>query len=238
MDQDKIIAKYLPYLKEIQQKLLHVILVFFTAGAIGFIYYQKIIGLIMRIFKLDGVNIVLTSPYQFINLAVNCGLLIGLIFALPLLGYHLVHFLKPALKTREFRLLTRLYPISLVLFIIGFLFGAWIIQLVISLYTQVSQQFAIQNLWDIGNFFSQILSTGILMGLVFQMPIILFALLSLKIISLAGLKKSRKYVYTAILVFVALLPPNDIISLIVLSIPPLLLFELTLILYQSSSKQS
>ena len=34
----------------------------------------------MRIFKLDGVNIVLTSPYQFINLAVNCGLLIGAYF--------------------------------------------------------------------------------------------------------------------------------------------------------------
>ncbi|PJC66319.1 hypothetical protein CO018_02525 [Candidatus Beckwithbacteria bacterium CG_4_9_14_0_2_um_filter_47_11] len=230
MDQDKIISKYLPYLKEVQQKLLHVLLVFGVAGAVGFIYYQKIINLIMRIFKLEGINIVLTSPYQFIDLAINAGILVGLSLALPLLGYHLLTFIKPALKNKEYRLILKLYPISLVLFILGFLFGAWIIQLIISLYAKVSLEFSVENLWDLSSFLSQILATGTLMALVFQLPIVLSALLQLKIMNLPALKKSRKYVYTLILVFVALLPPNDIVSLIILTIPPLLLFELTLLL--------
>ena len=230
MDQDKIISKYLPYHKEVQQKLLHVLLVFGVAGAVGFIYYQKIINLIMRIFKLEGINIVLTSPYQFIDLAINAGILVGLSLALPLLGYHLLTFIKPALKNKEYRLILKLYPISLVLFILGFLFGAWIIQLIISLYAKVSLEFSVENLWDLSSFLSQILATGTLMALVFQLPIVLSALLQLKIMNLPALKKSRKYVYTLILVFVALLPPNDIVSLIILTIPPLLLFELTLLL--------
>ena len=233
MDQDKIVSKYLPYLKEVQQKLLHVLLVFGVAGAVGFIYFQKIINVIMRIFKLEGINIVLTSPYQFIDLAVNAGILVGLSLALPLLGYHLLTFIKPALKGKEYRLILRLYPISLVLFALGFLFGAWIIQLIISLYAKVSLEFSVQNLWDLSSFLSQILATGTLMALVFQLPIVLSALLQLKIMNLPALKKSRKYDYTLILVFVALLPPNDIVSLIILTIPPLLLFELTLLLNQT-----
>jgi len=184
----------------------------------------------MRIFKLEGINIVLTSPYQFIDLAINAGILVGLSLALPLLGYHLLTFIKPALKNKEYRLILKLYPISLVLFILGFLFGAWIIQLIISLYAKVSLEFSVENLWDLSSFLSQILATGTLMALVFQLPIVLSALLQLKIMNLPALKKSRKYVYTLILVFVALLPPNDIVSLIILTIPPLLLFELTLLL--------
>jgi sec-independent protein translocase protein TatC len=233
MEKDKIIAKYLPYLKEIQGKLFHVLLVFFTTGIIGFMYYQKIINFIMRIFKLEGINITLTSPYQFIDLAVNTGLLAGLIFSLPLLGYYLINFVKPALKTKEYFLLKRLYPLSLILFVAGFLFGAWIIQLIISLYAKVTLEFSIKNLWDISSFFSQIITTGILMALVFQLPIVLSALLQLKLIQIRALKRSRKYIYAGILVFVALLPPNDILSLIILTIPPLLLFELTLSLNQS-----
>lgn len=229
MDQDKIVAKYLPYLREIQTKLLHVLLVFFTGGAVGFIYYQEIINLIMRIFSLEGINIVMTSPYQFIDLAVNCGLLTGLVLALPLLGWHLIRFIRPALKAKEYRLLLTLYPLSLILFVAGFLFGAWIIQLLIGLYAKVSLEFAVENLWSLSNFLSQIILTGLLMGLVFQLPIVLTGLIRLKVLTGRQLQRSRRYVYFIILVGVALLPPNDIVSLIALTIPPLLLFELTLL---------
>src|SRR3989304_3643986 len=206
MDKDAAIAKYLPYLKEIQRKLFHVLIVFFAGAAVGFIYYLNIINLIMRLFQLEGINIVLTSPYQFIDLAVNTGILTGLILALPLLGYHLLSFIRPALKGKEYRLILSLSPLSLVLFILGFLFGAWIIQLIIALYARVSLEFSVSNLWDLSSFLSQILSTGILMALVFQLPIVMSALLRLQIIKLAALKKSRRFVYTAILIFVALLP--------------------------------
>ena len=72
--------------------------------------------------------------------------------------------------------------------------------------------------------------TGISLAIIFELPILLTALLKLKLIKLKMLQKSRRYIYAAILIFVAFLPPNDIISLALLSIPPLLLFELTLLL--------
>lgn len=227
---DAAIAKYTPYLKEIQKKLFIVFCVFLGGGILGFIYYQQILAFIMHLFRMDNINLVLTSPYQFIDLAVNTGLLIGLTLALPLFGYYFLTFVRPALASREYRLILRLYPLAVILFIVGFFFGGWIIQLIINLYAQTSLDFAVGNLWDVSHFFSQILSTGISLALIFELPIVLTALLKLKLIKLSGLKKSRKFIYSAILVFVAFLPPNDIISLALLSIPPLLLFEITLLL--------
>ncbi len=229
-DLDSAIIKYTPYLKELQTNLFHVFLTFLTGGVIGFIYYQKILSFIMHLFKMDGINLVLTSPYQFIDLAVSTGLLCGLILALPLLGYHLLSFVRPALAPHEYALISRLYPASIILFVVGFVFGAWIIQFIITIYSQTTMEFSVNNLWDVSHFFKQILSTGISLAIIFELPIILTGLIRLKLLKVNALRKSRRYIYTAILIFVAFLPPNDIISLLLLSVPPLLLFEATLLL--------
>ncbi len=229
---DLAIIKYTPYLKELQTKLFTVFCVFLVGGILGFIYYQQILSAIMHLFKMENINLVLTSPYQFIDLAVGTGLLIGIVLALPLLGFFLLTFVRPALADREYRLLIRLYPLAIILFIVGFFFGGWIIQLIINLYSQTTLDFSVNNLWDVSHFFNQILMTGLSLALIFELPIVLTVLLKLKLIKLSGLKKSRKFIYAAILIFVAFLPPNDIISLALLSIPPLLLFEITLLLNQ------
>lgn len=227
---DAAIIKYTPYLKELQTNLFHVFITFLTGGAVGFIYYQKILSFIMHLFKMDGINLVLTSPYQFIDLAVNTGILCGLILALPLLGFHLLSFVRPALAPREYELISRLYPASIILFVVGFIFGAWIIQFIITIYSQTTMEFSVNNLWDVSHFFNQILTTGISLAIIFELPILLTGLIRLKLLKVKALRKSRRYIYTAILVFVAFLPPNDIISLALLSVPPLLLFEATLLL--------
>lgn len=227
---DTTIAKFTPYLAELQRKLFQVLVVFLLGTALGFIYYQKILSFVMHLFRMEGINLVLTSPYQFLDLAVNTGILAGLVLALPLLGYHLLSFVRPALAPREYKLITRLYPLGVILFVVGFSFGAWIIQLIINLYTETTLEFSVNNLWDVSHFFSQILATGISLAIIFELPIVLSALLRLRLLKLKFLQESRKYIYAAILIFVAFLPPNDIISLSLLSLPPLLLFEITLLL--------
>lgn len=230
------IKKYLPYLKDIRKKLFNVFVVFFIGSIIGFTQYQKILGRIMGMFDLQGVNIVLTSPYQFISLAVNTGIVLGAVLAIPLFIYYLLSFLKPALRPREYNLITQLIPASLLLFILGFALGVWIVQFVISLYTRTTLEFSIGNLWDISGFFGQILLTGFLLALIFQLPIIMTALLKLKIVPYSVFKKQRSFFYALILIIGALLPPTDILSLMLLTIPPLFLFELALLLNKPQGK--
>lgn len=234
---DRLVVKYMPYLREIQRKLVALIAVILASGVLGFVYYQKILTFILKFFNLKGIQIVLTSPYQFLDLAVNTGLATGVVIAFPLLIYYLLGFLRPALAPKEYRLVVRLVPISLILFIAGFAFGVWVMQFVINIYSQTSVSFDVSNIWDISHFFAQVIIMGLSLGLVFEMPVILTLLIRLKVIKRESVAKNRRFVYAGILILAAILPPNDIISLAILTIVPLFLFELALLFNQSKHVQ-
>lgn len=229
-------VKYLPYLREIQRKLVILVISTLIAGVIGFIYYEKILTFIMQLFNLKGITLVMNSPYQFFSLAVNTGLATGITIALPITVYILVSFLRPALKKDEYSVLIKLIPLSFILFLGGFAFGIWILQFVISIYSGTSSQFNLTNLWDIENFFGQIIVMGVSMGILFQLPIILTALLRLHLIQTSQLTQHRRFVYLAIVIFAVLMPPTDALSMILISVPPFFLFELTLLLNYNIKK--
>lgn len=227
---DQAVKKYLPYLQEIQRKLITLLIIILISGILGFIYYQKILTFILALFNLKGITIIMSSPYQFIDLAINTGIATGVVIAFPLVIYYVLGFLKPALAPKEFKLISRLIPMALILFVIGFGFGAWVMQFVINMYSQTAINFNVTNMWDISRFFSQTIIMGLCLALMFELPIVMTILIRLKVLKKETIAKNRRYVYAAIVVIAALLPPNDVISLSILTIVPLFLFELALLL--------
>ncbi len=230
---EQLTAKYLPYLQEIQKKLLTLVITICVAAVFGFIYYQKILSFILGLFNFNGISMVLTSPYQFFDLAVNTGLATGVVVAIPLLIYYILSFLKPALAPAEYKQILQLVPIALILFVFGFSFGIYVMQFVISIFSQTAVSFNIGNIWDISHFFSQTIIMGVCLGLIFELPVVITLLIKLKILKKETIASHRRFVYAALIITAALLPPNDIISLSILTIIPLFLFELALLLNQS-----
>lgn len=227
---EQVINKYFPYLSEIRKRLLFVVSIFVATSAIGFIYYEKIIKAIFDLLRLPKVNIVFTSPFQFIDLAINCALLVGIIATFPLIVYQILSFLRPALSKKEFKLILGLLPLAVILYITGFLFGMVIMRYVVMIFYQKSLSLDIGNLLDIGKLLSNILSTAALMGLAFQFPIVLTILMRLKVVKYQTIKKQRLIAYVISVCFAALLPPTDLLSLVLLCLPLILLYELTLML--------
>ena len=215
---------------EIRKRLLFASSIFLISGAIGFTYYEKIIRVVLKLLDLQGVNIVFTSPFQFINLAVSSALVVATVATFPFILIQLLSFLEPALKKREYKSILRLLPLGILLFGLGFYFGLMMMKYVVSLFTQKALELNIGNFLDISKFLSTVLSTSALMGIAFQYPIVLAVLAQLGIVKYETLKKQRIYAYTASLVFAALLPPTDILSLALLTLPLVILFETTLIL--------
>ncbi len=227
---DDPVKKYLPYLQEIQRKLTILLIVILLSGLSGFFFYQKILAFILHLFDLEGITIVLSSPYQFIDLAINTGIATGIVVSFPLFIHYVIGFLKPALAAKEYILFKRLVPLALILFVLGFGFGIWVMQFVINIYSNTAVQFDVSNIWDISHFFSQTLIMGICLGLLFELPIIITLLIKFNLIKKEVIAKNRRLVYAAIILIAAVLPPNDVISLSILTIVPLFLFELALLL--------
>jgi sec-independent protein translocase protein TatC len=172
---------------------------------------------------------VFTSPFQFLNLAVNSALVVGMIVAFPFTIAQLLSFLKPALRKKEYKTIITLLPLSIILFLFGFSYGTLMMKYMLVLFYEKSLSLNIGNFLDISNLLSKIILTSTLMGLAFQFPIILTVLMKFKIITHEALKKQRFIAWSVALIFAAFMPPTDILSLMLLTLPLVILFETTLI---------
>ena len=220
----------MPFLVEIRKRLFFTLAVFLIASILGFIFYEKTTNLILPLFSVKGLNIVFTSPFQFMSLAINSGFLIGLIAVLPLLFIQILAFLKPALNSKEYKTVLLLLPVSIFLFIMGFSFGVVIMKFVVALFYEKSINLNIGNILDVNRLLSSILMTATFMGLAFQFPIILTVLMRLKVIKYKSLVRQRLWAHMTALLFAVILPPTDLLSLILLFLPLAFLFEFTLLL--------
>ena len=225
-----LINKYSPYLFDIRKRILFALSFFAFATAVGFVFYERIIKFLIDILNLKGVNVVFTSPFQFISLAISCGVATGLIFTFPLLLYQILSFLKPALREKEYKMVVGSLPFSIILFLSGFSFGFLIMKWQIQIFLAKSVSLGIGNILDISRLLNTVLLTSILMGIGFQFPIILLLFMRIGIIKHQTLSKQRPWVYLGSFIFAILLPADSILADILLTLPLVTLFELTLLL--------
>ncbi len=213
---DLLIKKYSPMFAEIRKRLIYTTIFFGIFSMSGFVFNQQIIKFLIDILSLKGVNIVFTSPFQFINLAISSGIASGVVFVFPLLIYQILSFI-------------RFLPFSVILFIAGFGFGFWIMKWQIEIFLAQSVSIGIGNILDISNLLSTVLLTSIFMGLGFQFPVILLFLLRLGIVKPSQLSKYRLWVYLGALIFAILLPADSLLADALLMLPFIIMFELVLI---------
>ena len=225
-----IASRYYPFLLEIRKRFLFVGSLFVIAAIVGFFSFQRIVTLVLGFFSLQGINIVFTTPFQFFTLALNCGLVVGVIVVIPVIIFQLLGFLKPALRQKEYRILVNILPLTLVLFSLGFGYGVMVMKLLLQIFYRTSVSLQIGNVLDIEKFLSNVLLTGLLMGVAFLFPIAMTVLMLLNLVKHSFFERQRIYAYLIAVIFVILLPPPDLISDVVLFAPLVILFELTLIL--------
>lgn len=228
------LEEYQPQIQEAKKVIFKTVISFIVGAALGLIFNRKIILGLFSLFDLKNINIVLTSPYQFVNLAFVISIVSGLITCAPFLLFSLLQFIRPALTAKEYLFIKKIIPSILVLFVFGCFFGAKIEQAIISIYSNTSIDYATNNFWDIENFISQFIVMSVSMGFVFQLPVILTILIKLKIITVKFLSQQRKYVYVILTLFGVILPPTDIVSLLMVITPLFILFEGTLLLNRNN----
>ncbi len=234
---EKLIYECQLYLTEARKRLLSTFIIFALAFLVGFTFFRQMIEWFFKIFNLGEVQIIITSPFQVFNLAVNTGLFLAIIASTPILIFSLVSFIRPALRKKERKLILPLLVSSLILFIVGFVFGLLLMRWVVLGFSQVFLTDKISNFWDIELFLSQILLTSAFLGLIFQFPLVLFFLVKLDLVKIKALKEKRPLIIVGAFVGVALLPPADGFSLVLMVLPVLILFELTLFLLRGQKRE-
>lgn len=168
----------------------------------------------------------------------NIILIGGFILAFPYVFYQFWKFTKPALKPKELKN-TRgvIFYVSL-LFFLGVLFGYFVIApYTISFFANFSMDSNIQNIWTITSYFSTIAQLILGAGLAFQLPLVLYFLAKIGVVSAGYLRRVRKYAILIIVIVTSIITPPDMLSTIVASIPLVLLYEISILLCARVEKQ-
>jgi sec-independent protein translocase protein TatC len=225
----KSIRKYAVYLEELRHRILTLTRIFVVVFVIGFFATSPAIRFILKYVNIDGVTVVTTSPFQLVGLAMSVGFFFACIIIIPIFIYYLYLFVKPALLPREKKSFLLTLPLGLFLFLLGFSYSCVMLYFAVKMIAGVNVALGVANYWDISAFISEIVITSALLGILFIFPLIMTFLIRLGIMSIDFLKSKRKHAIVVIFIIVSLLPPTDGLSLILMAVPLVLIFELTVL---------
>ncbi|MHC5310773.1 twin-arginine translocase subunit TatC [Myroides sp. LJL116] len=153
----------------------------------------------------------------------------GFILAVPFILMEIWKFISPALYTNEKKYARLFIASSSLLFFIGVLFGYFLITpLSINFLANIQISDIVKNQIDINSYISLVKTTSIACGLVFELPIIIYFLSVMGLVTPEFLREYRKYAIVLILIIAAIITPPDVVSQIIVSIPLLILYELSI----------
>ncbi len=175
-----------------------------------------------------GIQIIYTAVSEALVTKLKVSLVAGLIFASPYVFYQLWSFLKPALYQKEQKKFRLMFFVIVALFLLGILFCYGVVYSLALDFFLVAGEGLAQPMLSIDKYIGYMFSFAIPFGIAFQVPVIIYITTSIGLTTTEGLKKARRYVILGIAVLAALLTPPDVVSQLLMAVPMLVLYELSI----------
>lgn len=175
-----------------------------------------------------AVTLINTQMSGQVNLSIYISFVTAIIVAIPYILWELWQFVKPALSEEMIKKSNLFLLYTSICFLIGILFGYFIISpLTVNFLTTYIASNQITNLIDINSYFSTVLLVSLSSGLVFLLPLIAYFLSKMRIINAGIMRHYRRHAILILTIIAAIITPPDIISCILVLIPMLGLYELS-----------
>jgi sec-independent protein translocase protein TatC len=181
------------------------------------------------------INILLAGQFKA-HLLVS--FVIGLMLAFPYLIYQIWEFVKPALGKKEIKNINlTLFSVS-ILFAIGVLFGYFIIiPLTINFLSTYTVSTAITNQISFSSYLSILTGIALATGIVFELPVLIYFLSKIGIVTPQLLRKYRKHAIVVFFILSGIITPPDVFSQVLVAIPLYFLYEISIIISKKVYRQ-
>jgi len=187
-----------------------------------------------------------TKPFQLININmagqfsthITTSLVIGLILGFPYLFFEFWRFVRPALYSNEKKHARGSIFYTSFLFALGVLFGYYLITpLSVHFLGSYNVSSQVLNQINLSSYISTVTSIVLASGVIFELPILIFFLSKVGLISPEFLKKYRKHAVVLMLILSAIITPPDIFSQVLVCLPLLILYEVGISISKRVQKQ-
>jgi sec-independent protein translocase protein TatC len=245
---------FLEHLEELRWHLIRATLAVFALAIVAFVYHNFIFDNIILAPKDPGfftnrmlcrlgdlVNIaklcINSKPLEIININmagqftthIVVSLLAGLIVAFPYVFWEFWRFMRPALYDKERKYARGAVLYSSLLFLLGILFGYYIIApLSVNFLGSYSVSEEVINRINLRSYISTVTSVTLAGGITFELPVLVYFLTKVGLITPDFLKHYRKHAIVVILILAAIITPPDVFSQILVFIPLVILYEVSI----------
>ncbi len=153
----------------------------------------------------------------------------GFIVAFPYVLLEIWKFISPGLRLKERSSAKGFIFIASLLFFIGVLFGYYVVTpLSINFLGTYQVSGQVHNDFDLSSYISLVRASVIASGLIFELPILIYILTKVGVVTPNMLKKYRKISLVLVLILSAIITPPDIASQVIVSVPIIILYEISI----------
>lgn len=181
-------------------------------------------------------NTVLSGQFM---MSFSVSFMLGFIVAFPYIFYEFWKFLKPALQPGELKNARGIIFWTSLLFFCGVAFAYYIIApFTINFFANYQLSPAFQNIITIANYYETLSDLVLGMAIVFELPVIVFFLSKIGLLTPQFMRDKRKYAIVIIMFIAAIITPPDVFSIFLVAIPLVLLYEISIFICSRTIKEN
>jgi sec-independent protein translocase protein TatC len=228
----------LTHLDELRSRLIKVSLAVVAGTVIAFVFRGWLFDLMVEPYaRVAGDrDLAFFRPTEAFAIFMRLSLFGGFVISSPVVFYQIWRFVSPALTRRERRLVVPVVTVLSALFVTGVVFGYWILELGLGFLLD----FGGDNLEPVigGNdYLTFAIRFLLIFGLAFEFPVFLYLAAAMGAVRWQHLAAARRGTLVGILVVSALVTPGDPFTMLALSIPLYVLYEVTIILVRMTIRR-
>ncbi len=224
------------HIKEMRQRLFRAVIAWIVTTLLSSMFADSLVAYLVS--PLKGGNVIVLSPTEAPIIYFKIALAAGFGLALPLILYQIYGFIAPGLFPNEKTIILYSVPAVFLFFIAGALFT---LEVLIPVSMPVLMGFlgeVVQPTYSLENYLGFVTTLTLWMGLLFQTPLAIYIIARFGLVTTEQLAKARRIVWFIAAIFAAIVTPTtDPVTLLLVTGPFILLYELGILLSRLAKKQ-
>lgn len=224
---------FLSHLEELRKRLIACAISVGVGFGISYIFSKRLFQILISPLKAnmpEGDRLIFTSLPEMFFTYLKTALIAGIFLVAPYIFYQLWMFITPGLYNKEKKYVIPFVGFSSILFVGGALFGYFVVfpfgfKFFLSFATEY-----IQALPSVKQYFSFAVKLLFAFGIVFELPVVIFFLTKIGLVTPTFLRQKRKYAILLTFVFAAVLTPPDVVTQCMMAGPLIILYEVGIII--------
>lgn len=251
-EQDPLESSRMPlrqHLEELRRCIFRAFILFVLLFIVGFIFRDWLVDVVMLPYNWarermigmgepDPGTLIIIKPTEGFVFVMKVAGSFAILAGAPYFLFQLWSFVGAGLLERERKAIFKAFPFAVGLFVAGLVFGFTVLlQLAYPiLLSFVSSDVASPDI-TLSEYFFSLRSLTLLMGFVFELPVVMWLVVRAGIMGYETLRTSRRMAFIGILVFAAIMTPPDVVTQVLVSIPMVVLYEVGLLLARRADEQ-